>query len=302
MNTQNTTSMRLVNLKPHPLQSTFYGDCSETDDVTLAADLRQRGQQSPIIVMPTGNAASLPPGTILDGHRRARLMRANGETHAIVVVRDDLKDASTSAVEAEFLKYNFTRRQLHPIDKARVAQRLYLLERNKKPLNALGPKENLGMRDRVGKILNMSGRNLDRYLRVLETPIPIQNAVRDGRLKLVLGAKIGILPKYEQQRIADAIKGVIDPNRLTEIVGRHIGVPDNRRHQKPNDAANSFATALERGLEDMRDRIDKIGTTVVRRRIDTFRQARDVISTLIAKVDPDTDAVSRANVNEVRTE
>ena len=35
-------------------------------------------------------------------------------------------------------------------------------------------------RDRVGRALGMSGRNLGRYLRVLKTPVAVQNAFRAG--------------------------------------------------------------------------------------------------------------------------
>lgn len=287
MNEEKPKQMSLAALKPHPLQLCFYDDSNAVDDESLAADLRRRGQQSPIVVMPENNAANLPGGTMLDGCRRARCLKDSGETDAMVVVRHDLKDASAAAVEAEFLKYNFTRRQLHPLDKARVAQRLYVLERSKKTVNDLGFKETLAMRDRIGKILGMSGRNLDRYLRVLETPVPIQNAVRDGRMKLVMGAKIATLPQYEQEKIAEAITGVTDSKEVTRIACEHVTISDGRRHQKVNDAVACFARTLDRGLEDLDGRVDQVGTGSVRRRLNTFVRAQDVLATLIAKADTD---------------
>ncbi len=55
-----TMMMPLAGLKPHPLQEHFYSPSATDDDATLAADLRQRGQQSPIVIMPDDNAAKLP--------------------------------------------------------------------------------------------------------------------------------------------------------------------------------------------------------------------------------------------------
>jgi ParB-like chromosome segregation protein Spo0J len=160
-----TTTMSLALLKPHPLQSEFYADCTPADDEALAADLRTRGQQAPIIIMPAGNAAGLPAGTILDGHRRATLMAANGETKALVVVRDDLKNASSNEVEAEFLNYNFMRRQQHPLDQAKVAKRLFEIEKKRERGHCRLYSDDLSeARDRVGARLNQSGRNLQRYL------------------------------------------------------------------------------------------------------------------------------------------
>jgi ParB-like chromosome segregation protein Spo0J len=283
----NTKQMSLADLVPHPLQCEFYANCSADDDQALAEDLRQRGQQVPIIVMPDGNAAGLPPSTILDGHRRARLMLANGQTKAMVQIRHDLKDADAATVEAEFLKYNFTRRQLHPLDRARIAQRLFLLERRRKTVRSLSSTEMPAMRDRVGQALGMSGRNLDRYLRVLETPLPVQNAVRDRRMKLILGAKIALLPRTEQEEIASEIASITDPKQITEIVSRYLKLPDDRRHRKANDAAHSIAVALERGIEDLDGRVDQVGTSVIREKLDTFRKAYSVIAQLLKKVEPD---------------
>jgi hypothetical protein len=214
-------------------------------------------------------------------------MQANGAKKALVLVRDDLKDADAATVEAEFLKYNYTRRQLHPLDKARIAQRLYLLERRRKTVSSLSSTEAPAMRDRVGKALNMSGRNLDRYLRVLETPLAVQNAVRDRRLTLVLGARIASLKKTAQEEIANDIGGATDSEQITEIVSRYLTLPDSRRHRKANDAAHSIAVALERGIEDLDGRVDQVGTSVIREKLDTFRQAYSVIAQLLKKVEPD---------------
>jgi ParB/RepB/Spo0J family partition protein len=273
--------MPLKQLTPHPLQAAFYGnDSSEADDKALIEDIKLRGQLSPIIVMPAGNAAGLPAHCMLDGHRRARAMKAAGKTHAFVEVRDDLKDADAATVEAEFLKYNFLRRQLHPLDLARIARRMFELERNR-TASSLSYWDRTELRERLGKILGMSGRNLTRYERVLETPKAIQDAVRDGRLKLVPASRVAALPADRQQALAEQITGVADARRVNEIVAAALGSPgDGQRHVTVANAAASFVRQLERGLADLADRVDQVKPGHVGRDAATLKRAELLITAL----------------------
>lgn len=257
MTTPLTKKMKIKGLHAHPLQSAYYADSTAADDETLAKDLKSRGQQSPVVIMPARNAAGLPAGTILDGHRRARLMAQNGEKEVDVIVRDDLKDADVATVEAEFLKYNFHRRQQHPLDKARVAKRLFEIEKNR-TFPEMYQTQRLACRDRVGKAMGMSGRNLDRYVHVLDTPLPIQNAVRDGRLLLIAGAKIALLTKNQQQEIADRIEEMKDKREIARVVGEFVDVPDGSRHHSTGNALATLARAMERTAIDLGDRADKV--------------------------------------------
>lgn len=76
---ENTTlviqCIAIAKLAPHPLQAAFYDPCTTAEDAALKKDLAANGQRDPIVVMPPGNAASLPGFTILDGHRRVELLR-----------------------------------------------------------------------------------------------------------------------------------------------------------------------------------------------------------------------------------
>jgi hypothetical protein len=255
------STMPIADLHPHPLQSIFFADCSSADDENLSADLLARGQLSPIVVMPKPNAAGLPAGTILDGHRRARLLAGIGKTEVEVVVRDDLKDADAAAVEAEFLKFNFQRRQLHPLDKARVSKRLLEIEKKREP-GGLRHSEKVTLRDRIGKVMGMSGRNLERYSHVLETPLTIQNAVRDGRLRLVAGAKIAMLEPQVQTEIARRISRITDAGEIAEIVDGYVAVPDGTRHEKLGDAVAAFCRNLDKSAVDLGDRVQNVSPSL----------------------------------------
>ena len=137
-------------LKPFPLQSQFYGQESQADDDRLEQDLRQNGQRDPFPIMPYSNRAGLPRGTMLDGHRRTILLTKIGKKRAKVRVRQDLADADFATVEAEFLKFNFHRRQLDQLGKARIAIRLYEIEKGRSR-GGLNPSEDSEARERVGE-------------------------------------------------------------------------------------------------------------------------------------------------------
>jgi ParB-like chromosome segregation protein Spo0J len=211
------------------------------DNKALAEDLHLRGQRDPIIIMPANNAAGLPANTILDGHRRIEAMLANGQTEADVLVREDLKDADEQTVTAAFLGFNLLRRQLHPLDKARVVQQLFVAKAGV-PLNDLDMWKRGELRDRIGESLGMSGRNLDRYLRVLETPLEIQHAVRDRRLKLVPASRIALLSCQDQQQIVQRIAGLADPKEIDRVVAEFIELNPVMISQKSGESPASAFT------------------------------------------------------------
>ena len=272
-------------LKPHPLQRMFYDETSEADLKSLADDLRSRGQRDPVHVMPPGNAAGLEPYTILDGNRRVQAAAMVGLAEIRVLARHDLRDADAATVEAEFLRFNFLRRQLRPIQKARVALRLFLIEK-KRPQGVMRTHDVPEARDRVGKAMGMSGRNLDRYFNVLRAPQAVQDAVDRGRLPLVLGSRVAGLPADTQQQIARQINSMTDPRAIARIVREHLGASHDQRHHKPNDALASFVRQLDRGVQDLDGRLNEVSPLAVRASSNTLRSARAVIACLLDRVDP----------------
>jgi len=208
-------------LKPFPLQSMFYGQESKADDDHLEQALRA-GQTERIPIMPSVNLAGLPKNTMLDGHRRWQLWKKIGTKQIKVVVRHDLADADFDTVEAEFLTFNFNRRQLHAIDKARIAKRLFEIEKGRSR-GGLHPSEDAEARERVGKVIGLCGRELQRYLRLLQTPIEVQNAVRNKHLPLTLAEKVERLTKEQQAELVE---------RITAILAIEAENPHARRQQK----------------------------------------------------------------------
>lgn len=264
--------MRLEGLRPHPLQNVFYSGCSSEDDPALAESLRESGLQHPLVAAPMTNEDGTVGYLLLDGHRRLRLLQQMGKSEALVLVREDLADAKPAEIEAEFLKYNFCRRQLKTIQKARAAKRLFELEKGK-DFDRFSVWDHADFKTRIGIVLEMSGRNLDRYLRLLETPTEIQNAVEDGRLTLVLGAKVAMLAADQQKDLSERIAGVTDAGVVRRIAAQ-FNTPPAAGHRGVRAALDTFARDLEKNLNDLESRSAEVSPYHVHRHIDVLRRAR----------------------------
>lgn len=238
-------------LHPHPLQATYYSQTSKDEDDRLVHDLREHGQRDAIIVVPMKGK----PGhyLILDGNRRVSAAEALGCDEIETVIRWDLAGADENRIESEFLRYNSNRRHLHTIDKARIALRLFEIEK-KRPRGELKPGDEHEARDRVGKAIGMSGRNLGRYFRLGLTPVEVQNAVRNEKLALVIGEKVSWLSKEQQAEIADRIRG---GEKAKNVVSEYV-VSRNGRHKKAADAFAGLVKTLKTTLADLEDRPDDI--------------------------------------------
>ena len=200
------TRLKLSQLKPYPLQPLFYGQTSPEEDKRLLADLRHNGQRDPIIVVPARNKKG--HYIILDGHRRDWAAGVLGWDDVQSIIRWDLADVDDATVEAEFLQYNLNRRHVHKLDQARIVLRLYEIEKGR-PRGMLRRCDEGEARDRVAKVVGMTGRNLQRYFRALLTPVEVQNAVRNHFLPLQDAEQVEGLSKEKQAEIAEVIANVM---------------------------------------------------------------------------------------------
>ncbi|NQU22793.1 MAG: ParB N-terminal domain-containing protein [Candidatus Nealsonbacteria bacterium] len=194
---------KVSDLKPHPLQADYFPDESEEADLELAADLDANGQRDPIDIVPNG--------TILCGHRRVKAAKRLEWKTIDVVVHHELAN-DEAAAEAFFIGDNYTRRQLTTFQKVRCAKRRVELAKLGK---VVLPEEcdNLKKtRDKIGYLVvgengrNLSGREAERYLRVLKTPIEVQHACDAGHLSLVDAGKVAGFFEETQQQIAEQLR------------------------------------------------------------------------------------------------
>jgi ParB-like chromosome segregation protein Spo0J len=266
-------------LHPHPMNPSFFDPPSPDAIAALADDITRNGLREPVEVLPPGNRAGLPGNTVLSGHSRLLACKRLGWPTVPVRVRYDLRDADAGEVERCLLEANQNRRHLDPLAKARVAERLFRIRTGAggRRLSGRGREE---LRDVIGRVLGMSGRNLDRYLKVLAAPPEVQNAFRAGRVPLVLAGRAAGLPAKEQADVAARIRGGSDPKGA---ILAHIP-PADGRHVKPADALGSFVRGLRRGRDDLADRVGEVRAAHVGRHAADLRDARRLIDQLLGRL------------------
>ena len=244
------TRMRLTDLRPHPLQQAgrYYAAVDDAELKALAEDMQRHGQRQAVEVMLADNAAGLPAFTIIDGRSRATAARLLGWTEIDAVVREDLKDSDEAAIETAYLSANHNRRHQHPLDQARVAVRLFEIEK-RRPRSRLTSTDEVQLRDRIGRIVHMNGRNLQRYLHVLEAPLAVQQLLRDGGIRLEHAAKIGMLAarnaegQKRAEEIAVALSGCDGDRRQIDAMAKEmLGIT---RVPRRNTPFRAFGRAVE---------------------------------------------------------
>jgi hypothetical protein len=126
-------------------------------------------------------------------------MKILGWEGAKVIVRHDLEDEQ--AVNARFLEANIHRRQLDPLGRVRLARKRYEVM-GEAIASGKGKEE---AKEKIAQELNMTVRNLNRYLRVADTPPAVQAACSPDGLSITLAGKVVGLSEAAQQAIAERI-------------------------------------------------------------------------------------------------
>jgi ParB family chromosome partitioning protein len=235
---------KLADLKTHPKQAQYFKDLPQQQLRRLAQSMLKGYQAIEI----------LPDGTILKGHQRVLAAKSLGWDAIDAVVRHDLQGQGEDAAEEALLEDNLCRRQLDPIEKAHGLKRLKELW-SRRPNQERGGLARGDFRDYLGSEFRMSGRSVDRLLRLLQAPVEVQHAVSDGRLAAGLAEKVAGLPPAKREEVAAAIRAGDKPR---EVVRRFVPTV-KRKHKKAWKALVAFEKVLEQGLADLEGRLDEVG-------------------------------------------
>ena len=273
--------VKIACLKSHPLQGPFYRTSGTPKIEALAANMKKIGQTDPVLVMPFNNKCGLPGGTLIDGHDRVAAALLLGWTHIDAVILDDLKDADASAVETMYLSINLTRKHLDRLDQARALRRLYEIEKGRKP-GSLREGEEREARDRSGKVIGMSGKNLERYWNVLKAPLEVQRAFQAGSIKLEYAARIGLLQAGKQAEVVCQLHGVIDAKAIKRIAEKALEIERAGRHKNTPAALDTLSRNLEAGLHDLEGRVHKIRPDDARSHAPVLKRTADLIQSLLS--------------------
>ena len=265
------TNRKISSLRPHPKQAIFPD--LPPDELNRLTESMKRGLDEPVEI--------LPDGTIISGHQRVKAAKRLGWKEIRCWVRHDLAEQGDEAVERRLIEANFHRRQLGPLDKARCFRRLLELERDKPRHNG----ELKGdLRDYFAKQFGYSGRNLERWVKLLDAPLEIQRAVTERKLKLEMGVDVAGLPKQTQEEIARAIgKGVEPKQAVAEYVATEVSP------LAPDTAYNRFYRALEQALKVMGSRAKDVDMRWRGPHLPTWQKGRRLIDNLVAKAESATE-------------
>ncbi|MGA2500398.1 MAG: ParB N-terminal domain-containing protein [Tepidisphaeraceae bacterium] len=270
--------LTLSELRPYPRQCDFFDACTAAEDELLLADIQRHGLHVPIDVLPADNAAGLPGLTILDGHRRVQLVRQLHRETIPCCVRNDLMDKTATEIEATFLQLNLNRRHLSSLARARIALRLFELER-RRDRNTIRAGEEREARDRVGRQIGMTGRHLARLWRVLRTPPGVQRAVDAVGLDCTLASRVAGLAASEQEQIAVELAAAQTRGEANAIVRRHLAVPQNAP-QTPKSQLREMTRVLKASVLGLRGKIQDIPPAAIVRQRAVIWEAIDVLQSL----------------------
>lgn len=264
--------VRVASLKAHPRQSEVFHDLSEAEVEALAEDMRRNGQQTPVEL--------LPDGTIICGHQRVRAARMLGWDTVRVKFRSDLKALGEGAVFERLVSDNLVRRQL---DRLGVARCYAALKENAKklPREQRDAYDKVDLRDRLAGQFDMSGRNLDRWVKVLETPIGVQEAVSKGRLSLVTAGRVAGLRQDVKDVIAEEVGLGKDPE---EVVRQYLPKPAQKKVDSYT-ALWTFFRHLQNDLPDLAARAGRM-PTLKEEQVAVLEEARRVIDGIIQRCKP----------------
>jgi hypothetical protein len=205
----------------------------------------------------------LPNRTIICGHQRVRAARLLGWTSITCWVRDDLEAAGEIAIERRLIEDNLHRRQLSKLEQARCYRNLRELAEHEESMASdddnqlltVGKKRKRGdTRDVLAERFDKSGRTMDRWERVLDTPIEVQAAYEQKRISFAVAEKVAGLRPADQAGIAKRIREGEEPKA---VIGEYLP-------QTPVKAASvgtalgCLTRAIDQACTDLQGRTDKV--------------------------------------------
>lgn len=216
-------------LHPHPEQDKFFAPPSPEEITRLADDIVRNGLRQAIEV--------LPDGTIIRGHSRVLAAKQAGFTTLPAIIREDLEKAGEAAVLKALAEDNLNRRHLSPLEIAKsfaVIQTSSLKDGNGDKLARAMSK----LQAQIAQQFAISKKTLQRYIKVLDTPLSVQHAVTKGYLSMDIALQIQNLPYKHQTKIGAVIDELVNeqtkrddslPRKVKSAVLRAMGESHTQR-------------------------------------------------------------------------
>ncbi len=259
---------KLEDLRPHPRQSELFNDLNDYELAMLANDMERNGQQVPIEITAAGE--------IIAGYQRVRAAHLLNRSEIDAVIRDDLEQEGPFAVVARLIEDNLFRRQLDPLAIARCVRELVQQYEHSSEWQRREE-----MLEEIAQRIKRSRRMVNRYLRALETPPAVQQAVQDGKLSLVQAGHVAGLHPDVQSQIAERISAGENPKR---VIKEYFGEHRPARHTLV-PAYGPFVTSLKRLLGLMPGPDDDIsGNLIQELTVNAIQEAATKLSNLKRRI------------------
>jgi len=276
-----TIKIPIASLTTHPDQFLFDGTLAEADEYALREDLRINGQRDPIKI--------LEDRTIVDGHQRTRLLGELGHAEVLAIVIE--LDGDEKQQRVQFLQQNMSRRQLSPLQHARLELRLYEADHGLNVGEATDPRRWDEVKAVVRHRVQGSPRHVNRVLRVVLLPDPIIIAVEQGRLSMTIAEKLDKLDAEELAAVVEQIEEALadDAADINAIAKSYLAAPQPKWN--PERDFDQLCTVLESFADQHGANIQKMGHRFLPylARLGNGKAMLDRLVAQLETIDPDAD-------------
>lgn len=194
---------KVADLAPHSYANHVFGKPPKHEIEELAADMDAVGQRDPLDVSPDDK--------VLNGRTRLEAAILRGMKELRVIVHDlDEEGAKRFILEANLLRHHYDK-----LTVARVYQELKVLNQGDKGRAAKTGDGDL--RDRLAKRFSISGRSLDRHVKMLNTPAEAQSLYRKGVLSDSVMLALVKLTAEQQKVVLGEIKKTKDVKQKNHL-------------------------------------------------------------------------------------
>jgi len=223
------STMEINTIRPNPYQPRTEFDPKEIE--SLSESLKKDGLLQPVVVRPAGAGFF----QIVAGERRWRAAKLAGLARVPVVIRevDDKKMLELALVE------NIQRRDLNPMEKARAFKQLMTL--------------NAWTQDQVADSLGMARPTVANFIRLLDLPLEIHEAVSRGTISM--GHARALLAVTQRATQVQLLKQIIQDDLSVRALEK-LAAPKSKSSSKSSKKIEPWLKEFEQKL------MDKLGVRV----------------------------------------
>ncbi len=223
------STMEINTIRPNPYQPRTEFDSKDIE--SLSESLKKDGLLQPVVVRPAGAGFF----QIVAGERRWRAAKLAGLARVPVVIRqvDDKKMLELALVE------NIQRRDLNPMEKARAFKQLMTL--------------NSWTQDQVADSLGMARPTVANFIRLLDLPLEIHEAVSRGTISM--GHARALLTVTQRATQVQLLKQIIQDDLSVRALEKLVA-PKTGAASKSSKKTEPWIKEFEQKL------MDKLGVRV----------------------------------------